>query len=376
MEMGFWPTLPQPIIGLSPMDGVTDQPYRFMMKKYGQPDLIMTEFTSAEGVSHNATNLFRDFLFDESQRPIVAQIFGKDPAAFRSTALILGYLGFDGIDINMGCPAKNVRQNGSGAALIRNPELAKQIIQATKTGVEDWAGGRTLDDIPGLKRKSKTMIQERHERLPQQYRERRLIPVSVKTRVGYDHPVTESWISTLLEQEVAAISLHGRTLSQMYTGQANWEEIGKAVKLAQGTGTLLLGNGDIDSVDTAQQRLKQTGVNGFLIGRATFGNPGILWELRQWRDGLVARDEQGSAVMVAQPDPITLAIEHSHVFEQSYPEAPFMAMRKHLAWYVKGFPGASDCRVKLMQAESAAEVEAILGPVAEANREQHLHQTK
>jgi tRNA-dihydrouridine synthase B len=337
------------------MDGVTDHPYRFIMKKYGQPDVIITEFTSAEGVSRNATKLFQDFLYDESQRPIVAQIFGKDPQSFRITALILGYLGFDGIDINMGCPAKTVRQSGSGASLIRRPKLAQQIIQETMAGVEDWVNGKTLDDIPQLKLKTKAEILRRHNRLPDWAKQRRSIPVSVKTRIGYDEPVTESWISTLLEMKPAAISLHGRTLMQMYTGQANWEEIGKAVNLAKGTDTLILGNGDIGSVETATQRLEQTVVDGFLIGRATFGNPGILQELRQWRDGLVDTSTRADAIQ--------LALEHSQIFEDTYSPSNFFAMRKHLAWYIKGFPNATDYRVALMQTNNADEVRKVLEPL-------------
>lgn len=355
--MGFWSTLPRPIIGLSPMDGVTDQPYRHIMKKYGQPDLIMTEFTSAEGINRNAIRLFRDFMYDESQRPIVAQIFGKEPAAFRATALIVAYLGFDGIDLNMGCPAKTVRQHGSGASLIRNPTLAQKLIQATQAGVADWTEGKTLDDIPGLKQKTKRLILERHEQLPAAYRQRRPLSVSVKTRLGYDEAVTEWWISTLLETQVAAISLHGRLLTQMYTGRADWAEIGKAVQLARGTGTLILGNGDIDSVATAEQRLAETGVDGLLIGRATFGNPGILRELRQWRDEKLGLDSPFTTTLL---NPVELAQQHSQVYEQFFPEESFLAMRKHLAWYIKGFPNASEYRIQLMQANSAAEVRAIL----------------
>lgn len=361
MTQGFWANLPKPLIGLSPMDGVTDQAYRFIMKKYGQPDLIMTEFTSAEGISHNATKLFKDFLFDESQRPIVAQIFGKDPEAFRSTALILGYLGFDGIDINMGCPAKNVQQNGSGAALIQNPDLAGQLIQAVQAGIQDFADGKTLDDIPKLKQKTKKIILERHQALPTEYQQRRLLPVSVKTRVGYDQPVTKEWISFLLKFELAAISLHGRTLKQMYTGAADWSEIGLAVQVrdAKKSPTLIIGNGDIDSVESAKQRLEETKVDGWLIGRATYGNPQILRELRKWRDETF--DFQSPASL-SEPAPNSqeLAVLHSQIFEELYPSAIFWPMRKHLAWYIKGMPGAAKLREQLMQVESAQEVEDIL----------------
>lgn len=359
MFAGFWSSLPRPILGLSPMDGVTDQPYRFIQKKYGQPDVIFTEFTSAEGVSHNATKLFRDFLYEEIERPVVAQIFGKDPESFRTTALILGYLGFDGIDINMGCPAKTVRQHGSGAALIKTPDLARDLILATQAGVQDWVNGKTLDDIPKLKNKTKELILARHELLPEKYKQRLPLPVSVKTRVGYDRPSTVEWISTLLSLDVPVISLHGRTLTQMYTGKADWTEIAKAVELAKDKGTLILGNGDITSVETAQQRLTETSVDGFLVGRATFGDPNVLATLRQWRDKLIHQETPG----VAKKNPLELAIEHSYKFQEAFPNEGFFPMRKHLAWYVRNFPNASDYRVALMLANSAQEVEAILKPL-------------
>lgn len=355
MFRGFWDSLPKPIIGLSPMDGVTDQPYRFMQKKYGQPDLLMTEFTSAEGIVHNATQLFRDFLFDESERPIVAQIFGKDPAAFRTTALILGYLGFDGIDINMGCPAKSVRQSGSGAALICTPLLAQELVRATQAGVQDWMNGKTLDDCPELKQKTKKAVMARHVLLPEKYQQRQELPISVKTRIGFDTPTVEAWIPYLLEVEPANLSIHGRTLKQMYTGQANWEEIAKVVELAKGSGTTVMGNGDIDSLETAKLRISETGVDGLLVGRATYGNPWIFQELTAWRDG--------KPVAPIEPTPeqrLQMALEHTEVFEKAFPEDSFLPMRKHLAWYIKSFPFATDLRVQLMTAQNGEDVKKVL----------------
>lgn len=361
MFQGFWRDLPRPIIGLSPMDGVTDHPYRHIHKKYGQPDVVMTEFTSAEGVVHNATRLFRDFRFDESQRPIVAQIFGADPHAFRTTALLLCYLGFDGIDINMGCPAKSVREHGCGAALILTPKLAQEIVQQTRAGVYDWMNGRTLDDCPELNQDTKDHVLALHAALPESYQQRQEIPVSVKTRIGYDHPVIEDWIPNLLEMEPAAISLHGRTLKQMYTGQANWEEIAKAAEIVHQTPTLILGNGDIDSANAAQERIQATGVDGVLIGRASYGNPWIFTELRAWREHM----PQPPAA--TPEDKLQLAMEHSQLYEESFPHEHFLPMRKNLAWYVKGFPNASNTRVALMMAQSATDVAKILATPQETD---------
>lgn len=358
MYQGFWQNLPRPIIGLSPMDGVTDQPFRYITKKYGRPDVVFTEFTSAEGVSHNATRLFRDFLYDETQRPIVAQIFGKDPAAFRTTALILCYLGFDGIDINMGCPAKNVSHSGSGAALIKTPQLAQEIIRQTQAGVQDFVNGKTLNECKELKKKTRDLVMARHKLLPADYQQRRLIPVSVKTRIGYDQPSVGDWLPYLLEMEPAVITVHGRTLKQLYSGQADWEAIAQAVELAKSTDTLILGNGDLQTPDDVFTRIKQTGVDGVLIGRATFGNPWVI-------DAVVCqRDNQQSS---DSPDKFAVALEHAQAHERSFPDEGFLPMRKHLGWYIKDFPYASDYRSALVLANSSEEVAQILDSIPKTN---------
>ncbi len=351
---GFWNNLPQPIIGLSPMDGITDQPFRYITKKYGRPDVIFTEFIAAEGVAHNALKLFRGLIFDETQRPIVAQIFGKEPAAFRTTAFILCYLGFDGIDLNMGCPAKNVSQHGAGAALIQTPKLAQEIIRAAQAGVQDWVDGKSLRDFPELKQKTRDLIEKRHQTLPVVYQQRTPRPVSVKTRIGYDQPIIAQWLPYLLEIQPAAISIHGRTLKQGYGGRADWSAIGEAVKLAQGSGTLILGNGDLSTPDDIAQRVAETNVDGVLIGRATFGNPWTLDQIVRWRDGQPLAQEPTLA------DRAHVALEHAQQYERDFPGDSFFAMRKHLAWYIKGFPNASSLRTALVQTNSAQEVAELL----------------
>ncbi|MDH5597198.1 MAG: tRNA-dihydrouridine synthase family protein, partial [Candidatus Peregrinibacteria bacterium] len=265
---GFWDSLESPIIGLSPMDGVTDAPFRYIISKYSKPSLIMTEFTNVEGLARGAVNMLKEFIYDESERPIVAQIYGVELESFYKVALMCCYLDFNGIDINMGCPANKVARRGSGAGMIKIPEHARKVVQIVKKACEDWNNGITLEEAgirPKLIAALKTMR-------PKEGR-RQLLPVSVKTRIGVDEIVTEWWISTLLEEKPANLSLHGRTLKQMYLGEANWDEIAKAAKLCKGTGTTLLGNGDVKSLDDAKARIKDYGVDGVLVGRATFGNP-------------------------------------------------------------------------------------------------------
>ncbi|HEX9817319.1 MAG TPA: tRNA-dihydrouridine synthase [Patescibacteria group bacterium] len=344
---GFWAELKKPIIGLSPMDGVTDQPYRFIQKKYGNPDVVYTEFATVEGFCRGAEKVLSDFLYDESQRPIVAQIYGTTPKFFSETSTALCELGFDGIDINMGCPAKSVAQSGAGAALILTPALAKKIVKAVKKGVENWQNGKTSQDCPNITDPLRHEIKARFAKLPAKYqRHDRPIPVTVKTRVGFDAKVAKDWIKTLLEVEPVAIAIHGRTLRQGYSGKADWQEIGYAVKEARNTNTLIIGNGDVQSRSQALERVKQFGVDGVFIGRATFGNPWVF------------RDQEVDIYTRAK-----VAAEHSRLFEETYQKRPnyhFLPMRKHLAWYIKGVDNASEIRQQLMQAEGAGQVEAIL----------------
>lgn len=341
MFRGFWDALPSPIIGLSPMDGVTDAAYRYVVAKSCRPAVIITEFVNVEGLSRGAVSMLDHLLYDEAERPVVAQIYGVEVESFYKVALMACELGFDGIDINMGCPANKVARRGSGAGLIRTPELAKEIIRTVQKAAQDWANGITLEEA-SIRPKAVNHV---NARKPAGLK-RRLLPVSVKTRIGYDAIVTEEWIKHLLEAEPANISLHGRTLKQMYMGQANWEEIGKAAQVCKGTGTTLLGNGDIKSLEEAHEKIKAYDLDGVLVGRATFGNPWFF-------SGLFPTPMQAAKG----------ALEHSEAYERLLPERGFCNMRKHLGWYIKGFDGAKELRVQLMQSNNSAEVRQILSAI-------------
>lgn len=339
----FWKDLPAGFVGLSPMDGVTDHPCRHIQKKYGIPAVTYTEFTCVEGITHGATRLLKDFLYDDTQRPIVGQIYGHTPEDFRTVALLVCQLGFDGVDINMGCPAKTVTHLGSGAALIRTPKLAQEIIRQTQAGVEDWFNGKTADDTE-LSDEIKQEINNRSfGKMPT---DRKRIPISIKTRIGYEKPIVEEWIPTLLELEPAAIALHGRTLNQRYSGLADWDEIAKAVEFTSQTETKMMGNGDVKTLAEAKEKIEKYHLDGILIGRATWGNPWMLL-------GHEATKEERFAV----------ALEHAHFYEDTFSHTDrynFLPMRKHLGWYISNFPGAADLRIKIMQTNSAAEVEKVL----------------
>ncbi|MBI5753722.1 tRNA-dihydrouridine synthase [Candidatus Peregrinibacteria bacterium] len=338
---GFWEKLKKPIIGLAPMDGVTDAAFRYMVCKYSKPSVVITEFTNVEGLARGNVKGLAAFIYSEIERPVVAQIFGVEPESYYKAAVMLSAMGFDGIDINMGCPVNKVAAKGSGAALIKTPELAKKLVLMTKKGVKDWSEGISLEKAgvhPEMIAAVKKMNSKKFKR--------KIIPVSIKTRIGYDSIVAEEWVKHLLEVEPANISMHGRTLKQLYMGVANWEELAKACRVVKSSGlkTSFLGNGDVKSMADAHEKIKDYGVDGVLAGRAAFGNP-WFFEGREptVREGLKA------------------AIEHAKYFEKLN-HLHFQNVRKHLGRYVKGFEGAKELRIKLMQLERAQDVEREILP--------------
>jgi len=360
--MSFWMTLPRPIIGLSPMDGVTDATFRRVIAQQGKPDVTMTEFTHVHDICRGPEFLLSTLVYSDLERPIVAQLYGKDPALFYQAAHAACELGFDGIDINMGCPSKSVASSGSGAGLIRTPEVALAILRETRRGMDDWANGQTLEQA-GFKSARIAAIHALNERRQASVPvPRRRLPLSVKTRLGYERTIVESWIADLLEVRPAAISLHGRTLQQMYRGEADWSAIAQAAQLVKGTGTLLLGNGDIQSLDEAVQRVRATQVDGVLVGRAVLGAPWFFREKEQARALAQAGDPAGriDVPAITLEQRFALVLEHARQYEAICGPGQFHRMRKHLGWYCKGFAHAAALRARMFGASSVDDVERIL----------------
>ena len=360
--MNFWRDIPTPIIGLSPMDGVTDASFRFIAAKYGPPDVTVTEFVNVEAALYAPHTLIRDLAYSEIERPVVAQIYGHTPELFYKVAHVIGELGFDGLDINMGCPAKTVASKGSGAGLILKPELAQSIIRAARHGIEDWSAGQTLDDL-GLK---PALIQgvlelNRLRTSRETLRARQPIPVSVKTRLGYDDVVVDDWIRTLLEEKPAAITLHGRTLKQQYKGNADWDAIARAVEIAKNSDTLILGNGDLRDMADVYRRVRETHVDGVLIGRAAQGEPWIFRAKEQVKQALRSQcGEMIHDVPVSLAERFRVMLEHSAHFAGHTQIHSFVGMRKHLAWYCKGSRGAAELRAQMVRVKDIDEVAALL----------------
>ncbi|MDO8603844.1 MAG: tRNA-dihydrouridine synthase [bacterium] len=315
--MGFWADLPKPFFVAAPMADVTDAAFRQMIAKYsrhgesgGGPDVFWTEFVSADGLcSAGREVLKRDLAFSDREHPIVAQIFGANPENMKKTAELCKKLGFDGIDINMGCPDKSIEKQGAGAAHMKEIKHAQEVIRATIAG----AGG---------------------------------LPVSVKTRIGYNKENLEQWLGAILETKPAAITVHARTRKELSLVPARWEEVARAVKLAEGTGTLIIGNGDVRDLADAGGKARATGADGVMLGCAMFGTPWLFDRTRKAPPSLSEKFE--------------ILIEHTHLFEKLLGDIKnFAIMKKHYKAYVNGFDGAKELRVHMMDAKNADEVERI-----------------
>jgi nifR3 family TIM-barrel protein len=311
---------------MAPMADVTDAAFRKLVAKYGKPDVTYTEFVSADGLYHtreikkmpDAENpLMRDLQCTEAERPIVAQIFSSKPETIAYGAKLAHELGFDGVDINMGCPDKAIERQGAGACLIKTPEVARALIKAAK------------------------------EASP--------LPVSAKTRIGYNKVELEEWLPALLAAEPAAIALHLRTRKEMSAVPAHWELMRRAVDIRDALGSTipLLGNGDVKSLAEAREKVAESGCDGVMIGRGIFGN---LWVFA----GRTLED-------TAPEERLAALLELAQEYEKLSPPKSFAILKKHIKAFVAGYDGAAELRAKLMEANTAAELEAAV-QAAEAVR--------
>ncbi len=364
--MSFWSTLPRPIFGLAPMDGVTDAAFRRVVASQGRPDVTFTEFTNVSEICRGPDHLLSSLIYSESERPIVAQLYGKDPEQFYRAAHVVCELGFDGLDINMGCPSKNVAASGSGAALIKTPDLAHAIVRAAKQGLADWAGGQAIE-TQGFKSSRVEFIQTlNRSRSGTPIVPRRLLPLSIKTRLGFDCVVIERWVDHLLETAPAAITVHGRTLQQMYRGAADWSAIAEAARLGRGTEALILGNGDLNCLVEAVRRIVETEVQGVLVGRGTLGAPWFFRQKEQARRAFKEQMDVSALSRTAWEPPISLRqrmnvmVDHARQYQALAGLERFRSIRKHLGWYCTGFPYAAAMRSRMFQVTSAQEVEQVV----------------
>ena len=352
----FWEKLPHPFFCLAPMADVTDPAFRRIITKYGKPDVYWTEFVSADGLCYFINNknltpkpplltkergqgerlnhpevLLVNLKFSKYEHPIVAQLFSSNPVKMRQASKYVASLGFDGIDINMGCPDKAIEKQGCGSGMIKNPEKAREIIQAVKDGIKD----------SGKK-----------------------VSISVKTRVGYSKNQIEEWIPFLLSQDIDALTIHARTRKDMSKVPANWDYVKRVVEIRNEikVRTLIIGNGDVKDIEDGIKKAKETGCDGIMIGRAIFGNPWLFSELggkRSCLKGSQGKSLRSQEISISQK--LKALVEHTKLFEKLFGKTRnFAVMKKHFKAYVNGWDGAKELRVKLMETKSAKEVEMII----------------
>lgn len=307
MQRDFWQNLTRPFFVQAPLENVTDAAFRAMIATYGKPQVMFTEFTSADGLcSSGHDSVVKNLQFCDNERPIVAQLFSADPEKIARASAEAAALGFDGIDINMGCPDKAVCKSGAGAALINDPKRAQSIIRAAQKAAPD-------------------------------------LPISIKTRLGYNQDTLETWLPQILETSPAAVTIHARTKKELSLVPARWERIAAAVEIVRASGltTAVIGNGDAINLTDAREKAAQSGCDGVMLGRALFGNPWLFAELQE----------------VSPEERITAMVKHAQLFEEYFSGIKsFAVMRKHIAAYISGFDGAKQLRIKLMTAENSAEV--------------------
>lgn len=304
----FWDKLKKPFFVLAPMENVTDTVFRQIIVRCGAPDVFFTEFTSTDSLmSIKPEEAMKRLKFTGVERPIVAQIWGNDPEKYLKSAKIISDLGFDGIDINMGCPDRHIVKKGCCSGLINNPTLAKEIIHAAREGAKN-------------------------------------LPISVKTRLGYRSISTE-WVQTLLEERLPALTIHGRTVSEMSKVPAHWDEIKNIVGMKNkiSKNTLIIGNGDVKSRADAIEKVGQTGVDGVMIGRGIFSNP--------WIFNTKVKPEE-----IELKNKINLLIDHINLFVKTYDNKKhYDIMKKFYKMYINDFPNAGTIRLKLMELSTPEE---------------------
>ena len=299
------------------MEDVTDTVFRRVVACCGRPDVFFTEFIHTDFVLASRgrrPGVTPRLVFSPDERPLIAQIWGNDPARCSRASRRLAAMGFDGIDLNMGCPVRKIRARGACSGLIRHPSLAAELIAAAKES--------------GL-------------------------PVSVKTRTGYDRHETDTWIAHLLRQNLDALTVHGRYAEQESDGEADWSEIGRAAAIARelGVATAVIGNGDIARREEIEDKSVRYGLDGVMVGRGIFRDPFLFAT-----DGRSGRFAAASA-----DEKISLLLVHLRLFREVWASTRnYEILKKFYKVYLTGFAGADRLRDRLNETHDYDAAERVI----------------
>ncbi len=306
------------IFSLAPMESVTDSVFRQVIIKCGRPDLFYTEFTNCDAlVSKGRESALQNLKYTEIEKPIVAQLWGIHPENFDEAVKICIDLGFDGIDINMGCPVKKVLKVGAGGATIQNQKLAKEIIEISKNAIEKYS--------------------------------KKKIPLSVKTRIGYD-AVDMEWIKFVLSQRLDVVTFHVRTVKELSKSKANWEIFKEIIPLRNEISpkTLIFGNGDVYTKEQLKEYPSKYGVDGVMVGRGIFANPWIF-------------NKDIDIQKITKEERISLLKYHIELFEKTWGDSKnIQILKKYFKIYLKGSEELNDLKDWLMETKSYEEMYKLL----------------
>lgn len=307
----FWLHLNKPILALAPMAGISDSAFRQMCKNYGA-DVVYTEMISADGLYYDSKKTLELLKFNQTEKPVVVQLFGKRPEVFVKAAQICQAQGFDGIDINFGCPARKVVAHGGGVTLMRDLDNSRRIIQGVLSGTT--------------------------------------LPVSVKIRAGIDQVTALDFVAKMADLPIATLMIHGRYFQDPFSGPIDYEII-KQVKAA--FSGVVLGNGGINTPEQAEEMINKTKVDGLGLARGLYGKP---WLFNQIKDLFsLGQYQELNTIQIKQ-----LILEHAELAFRAKSEHGLVEIRKHLLWYVAGWPGAKDLRQKLVQVKNINDIKKIL----------------
>jgi tRNA-dihydrouridine synthase len=313
MKPWSWNSLNKPFFVLAPMADVTDVPFRSVVSACGRPDVFYTEFVSAHGLaSAGRERLMLDLALTKDDHPIVAQFFGTKPEHIAAAATLARELGFDGVDINMGCPDRSIMKQGAGAALIKNPQLAVELIHALRDGAGD-------------------------------------MPIAVKTRLGtYATEEMDAWLSAVLSAKPDVLVIHGRTVKEMSKVPAHWDLIGRAAVMAHDAGALCVGNGDVMSHAQGVALATQYGVDGLMAGRGIFHNPWLF-------------NPSVDPASITPQQRLRLLLQHTDAWVAHWGDRKsFDLMKKFYKVYVSGWPGAAALRAQIMECRTPESVREIV----------------